>query len=501
MRLRLALLVFIATICASEGRATAATWIVEGRLTPQAAALIQTLNEAERFGLDPKDYSVEGLPRRFTTEADQSHAQEKLTSVASAFLKDLHSGRIDPQTAGFHFPAVARPFAIEHAVDDLAISSDFAATLKTYQPRARPYWLLLDALARYRELAQTSELTELPVMQSKSIRQGDTYEGAPKLRRLLIAVGDLAKTSDSDSPVFDAELSTALTRFQTRYGLSADGVLGRQTFEALTTPLSKRVRQIELSLERWRWTTLLERPDIVVNVPQFMLYALPKPNDPNGSVLEMGVIVGKSEPPHQTPIFTAELKRVIFQPYWDVPYSIMRKELLPLIRKDPNYLEKHDMEIVRGDRDDSPVLPNTEESIDALIAGKARLRQRPGAQNALGPIKFVLPNPYNVYLHATPEQRLFERPRRDFSHGCVRVSNPAALAEYVLRNAPQPWDMAAIQNAMCGTQTLRVDLKEPLRVMFFYSTVAATDSEGVLFAPDVYGQDAKLEGLLDARSN
>ncbi|HEU4601271.1 MAG TPA: L,D-transpeptidase family protein [Steroidobacteraceae bacterium] len=501
MRLRLALLVFIATICVSQGRATAATWIAEGRPTPQAAALIQTLNDAERFGLNPGDYLDESLHRSFTAQAEQSQWQDQLTSAASTFLKDLHSGRIDPQTAGFHFPPVARPFDIQRAVDDLAASSDFAATLKTYQPRARPYWLLLDALARYRELAQTPELTELPVMQSRSIRQGDPYERAPALRRLLIAVGDLAKTDYSDSPVFDAELSTALTRFQMRYGLSADGVLGRQTFEALTTPLSKRVRQIELSLERWRWTTLLERPDIVVNVPQFMLYALPKPNDANGSVLEMGVIVGKSEPPHQTPIFTAELKRVIFQPYWDVPYSIMRKELLPLIRKDPHYLEKHDMEIVRGDRDDSPVLPNNEESIDALIAGKARLRQRPGAQNALGPIKFVLPNPYNVYLHATPEQRLFERPRRDFSHGCVRVSNPAALAEYVLRNAPQPWDMAAIQNAMCGTQTLRVDLKEPLRVMFFYSTVAATDSEGVLFAPDVYGQDAKLEGLLQTHSN
>ena len=121
-------------------------------------------------------------------------------------------------------------------------------------------------------------------------------------------------------------------------------------------------------------------------------------------------------------------------------------------------------------------------------------------RSKIGPVKFVLPNAYNVYLHGTPEQALFSRPRRDFSHGCVRVSNPAALAEYVLKNAPGPWDLTAIQNAMCGTEQIRVDLKQPLQVMFFYSTVAATESEGVWFAHDVYGQDAKLENLLRTRT-
>jgi murein L,D-transpeptidase YcbB/YkuD len=231
-----------------------------------------------------------------------------------------------------------------------------------------------------------------------------------------------------------------------------------------------------------------------VNIPHFMLHALPRQE--GEEAIEMRVVVGQTSPNMRTPIFTAQMQYVVFQPYWDVPRSIVLREQLPRIRKDPAYLERNQMELVRGQGDNSPVVPATPEAIEELATGKLRLRQRPGPHNSLGPVKFMLPNPYNVYLHATPATALFNRSRRAFSHGCVRVSDPVRLAEYVLKNAREHWDVARIEEAMCGSKTFRVDLVQPLTVMMFYGTAAATETQGVLFAEDLYGHDKRLEEQL-----
>jgi murein L,D-transpeptidase YcbB/YkuD len=266
----------------------------------------------------------------------------------------------------------------------------------------------------------------------------------------------------------------------------------------LTTPLSRRVRQIELTLERWRWLAASQqRPDIVVNIPQFMLYTLPPAHQSEALTLEMPVIVGRSYT--STPVFMAQIDEVVFQPYWDVPSSILRKELLPKIRKNPDYLERHHFEIVRGGGDDATIVEPDPAAIDALASGRLRLRQRPGADNALGPVKFVLPNAYGIRLHGTSEPALFELPSRAFSHGCIRVSQPADLAEFVLQHAPDKWDADRVETAMCGTQTLRVKLATPVRVVVFYATAVASESRGALFSEDIYGLDRKLEQLLDLR--
>jgi murein L,D-transpeptidase YcbB/YkuD len=183
-----------------------------------------------------------------------------------------------------------------------------------------------------------------------------------------------------------------------------------------------------------------------------------------------------------------------------VPASITRKELLPKIRKNPAYLEQHHFEIVRGQSDDAKPVAPTPEALNALEAGQLRLRQRPGPDNALGPVKFVLPNPYEVRLHGTAEPELFDRARRAFSHGCIRVSDPAALAEYVLKDAAGDWNAAAVEAAMCGSKTLRVVLQRPVSVIVFYATAAATVSRGVLFVDDLYGYDSKLQRLLDEQA-
>lgn len=378
---------------------------------------------------------------------------------------------------------------------DLPRKRSIETELALLEPRPLPYRLLKQALARYRQLAEDQTIQPLPPPAHRAVRLNDEYDGAIQLRRQLMLLGDLAAAEGtSRSRVHDSSLADALKRFQSRHALAADGVLGKQTLAALNVPLRHRVRQIELSMERWRWLNSQARPEIVINIPHFMLYALPRSDRPGEQMLEIPVIVGR--PKHRTPVFTAAIEEVVFNPYWDVPSSIMRNELLPKIRKDIGYLERNHFEIVRGAGDDARVQPPTQATVDALAAGQFRLRQRPGPDNALGPVKFVLPNAYTVRLHGTAEPGLFAFPQRAFSHGCIRVSDPAALTEYVLVNAPGHWDAAAVEAALCGTKPKRIKLDVPVRVIVFYATAAATTSRGVMFSPDLYGHDARLEKLL-----
>jgi murein L,D-transpeptidase YcbB/YkuD len=470
--------------------------------------LIDVLRRTDEHGLRPADYilpltasEIDAMSMGYASPAVQQRCEAALTWAASRFVHDLHRGRIDPRLAGFDLPPARMQFEAGVQVRRLASSTDLAATIASIEPTPQPYKRLKGALAQYRALARQPALAELPELPARSIARGDEYRGAAQLRRLLAALGDLpsaAVTHDPTDRRIDAPLADAVSNFQRRHGLTADGVIGPRTFLALTTPLSQRVRQIELSMERWRWLNALGRPDIVVNIPQFMLFALPNQDDPGAEVLEMRVIVGQSHARARTPIFTSEITEVVFQPYWDVPAGILHRELLPRIRRNPAYLDRFHFEIVRGPTDDAAVQAPTPDAIKGLADGRFRLRQRPGSDNALGPVKFVMRNEYNVYLHATPDTELFERAQRTFSHGCIRVSDPAALARYVLRAASEPWDDATIELALCGSETLRVALSKPVQVIVFYSTAVATSSGGLLFFPDVYGHDRELQDLLEA---
>lgn len=482
-------------------------WFRDGRLVEQAPEALSILQKAGLYGLRPADYEVRVSPEDIeavrTGHADAGARQRfesALGTAAGRFVTHLHSGRISPASAGFNLPGPRRDFDAPRAVQQLASSRNVAATVASLEPAPLPYKRLKEALAQYRTLAKRPTLTHLPALPGRSVAEGDEYVGASQLRRLLEALGDLPSDSTSEHPgerTADATLIAGIQSFQRRHGLAADGIIGKRTFAALTTPFERRVQQLELSMERWRWLTSIDRPNIVVNIPQFMLFALPRAHQPSSDLLEMRVIVGQTYPHTRTPVFTSAITQVVFQPYWDVPAGILQRELLPRIRKDPSFLERYHMEIVQGQGDDARVMTPSSSVVESLAAGRLRLRQRPGAGNALGPVKFVMPNPYNVYLHATPEQALFDRAQRTFSHGCIRVSEPAALAAYVLQAAPGGWNDEAIEAALCGAKTLRVELARPVNVVVFYSTAVATQSEGVLFFDDIYGHDRKLQELLD----
>jgi len=358
------------------------------------------------------------------------------------------------------------------------------------------YHLLELALQRYQELARQPELTALPPLPRRLVRPGETYAGATALRVLLTALGDLpvaatlAETAPSPAgaqpagEVFDAALSAALMRFQERHGLAQDGVLGAATFRQLTTPLARRVRQIQWTLARWR--ELPPNPHqraIIINIPRFRLYALDAMDDPESRWLQMDVVVGKAVRDLHTPTFSSDLTHVIFRPYWDVPPSIATREIVPAARRDAAYFARNHYELVDGA---GKVVPYSAAGLDELAQGRLRVRQQPGADNALGAVKFMLPNTSNVYLHDTPARELFTRTMRAGSHGCIRVADATALAGWVLQQEAG-WTRERILAAMQGTQPLRVNLAAPIRVYIVYGTAIAREDGSVLFLDDIYG--------------
>lgn len=476
----------------------AESWFDNVGLTAPAVAMLEAMKAADEWGLEPRDYQAAALlaeSRRPGSPTRRLQLDAAVSASALRFVSHLHYGRVDPQQVGFDMPLRQKSFDADAVLAELAVTAQTRGVLASIEPPFHHYALLKTQLLHYRRLAARPELTSLPALRAASLAAGEFYPGAPALRRLLTAVGDLppGALASSVDLTLDAQLVEALRRFQFRHGLPQDGVLGARTYAALTTPLSTRVRQIELTLERWRWLPVLDGPTIMVNIPQFRLFAFSSSSDVESQMLTMDVIVGQTYPRTRTPVFAADMQYVVFRPFWDVPYDIMRSEMLPDIRRGGDYLAAHDLEVVSGpDVTQHP----TPAQIDALATGRSRVRQRPGPRNSLGLVKFMLPNSHNVYLHATPAPELFKESRRSFSHGCIRVSDPVALAAYVLRNAPSKWPRERIEAAMQGRDTIRVDLNEWINVRIVYGTAVATEKGRIYFFDDLYGNDARLAQVL-----
>jgi murein L,D-transpeptidase YcbB/YkuD len=319
---------------------------------------------------------------------------------------------------------------------------------------------------------------------------GQIYAGVPRLASLLRLLGDLPEDAVVDGDVYQGALVEAVRHFQSRHGLEADGRIGKGTLAALNTPLATRVRQLELTLERWRWQPREFTPSIMVNIPEFKLRAL----DASHRVsMEMNVVVGTART--QTPLLGEDMKYVVMRPYWNVPYSIQRNEILPALAKDPAYLSKHAYEVVTRTRQVVTTGEVTPEQVLELKSGQLYIRQQPGPKNSLGLVKFMFPNQENVYLHDTPSKSLFSRARRDFSHGCVRVADPPALAAWVLQEN-EGWTPERIGTAMQGEDSQSISLKRPIPVRIVYHTAVVLENGEARFFEDIYGRDSELERQL-----
>ncbi|MGD9906324.1 MAG: murein L,D-transpeptidase [Vicinamibacterales bacterium] len=465
-----------------------------GVLTPAGGAVVAAVGGLEAHGLARHVYH----PPRSPVPADVATADVALTVAALRAMRHLHLGRVDPRTLGFALPAWAEPHDFAARLEAGLAAGTPAETIAGMAPPLALYRRLTAALARYRQLEAAGAWPPLPPA-AATVRPGDAWPTAA-LRARLVALGDLeaSATADPDGR-YDGEVVEGVRRFQRRHGLTDDGAIGVRTRVALDVTPSARAWQIVLALERLRWLPDLgSRRLVAVNVPMFRLWAWEAPAADDRPALTTAVIVGRAGPT-PTPIFADVMEQVVFRPYWNVPRSILAQEVLPAWRRSPGYLDAQHMEIVAGAGDAARVVAADPAAQAGLEAGTLRVRQRPGPHNALGLVKFDFPNDASVYLHGTPTPQLFARDRRDFSHGCIRVADPPALAAWVLGRQREPWTSERIAAAMAGPDNAAVPLDAPIDVVIFYLTAVVMPEDGrVHFAEDLYGHDAALTRALDA---
>ena len=478
-------------------------WVRGMEPSPQARQLIALLLQAEQKGLNLDNYDGPRWSARLAllkpaaaqpTEADALRFDVALTVCAMRYISDLHIGKVNPRHFDFGLDVETKKYDLPDFLKDHVVDgSDVTGALAQVEPSYPGYKRTIAALHTYLELAKQSDDSKLPVPK-KTIAPGDTYAGIPQLAQKLRLVGDLPADAvvSADATVYHGALVEAIKNFQRRHGREPDGRIGAQALADLNVPLSVRVRQMQLVLERWRWLPLsYNASPIVANIPEFRLRAY----DENFKVaVTMNVVVGKAYG-HDTPIFVDRMEYLVFRPYWSVPYSIARAEFFSRIARDPEYLAKKGFEVV--DSRQQVVASGTVSSdvLEQLRAGKLFIRQKPGPKNSLGLVKFIFPNNFNIYMHDTPEQEFFSRSRRDFSHGCIRLERPADLAAFVLRNNPG-WDMDRVRAAMKGDSTQQVNLARPIPVLILYGTVIVPEDGLVHFYDDIYGHDAALDQVL-----
>jgi murein L,D-transpeptidase YcbB/YkuD len=481
-----------------ERRTYTLAWIDDRHPTSHMDGLIEALRAADAEGLDPDMYSLSTLVAR-REEATRGFLLKKgfepervgdlelfLTYLYMKYASDLADGMSDLAHADASWHIEPEPFdPLDHLERALA-NNEVSESLRSLSPEAAHYKQLRDALAEYREQAAAGGWPRVP--KNLRARPGERSESVAQAARRLAASRDLqGKVPDTGALLYDDRVGEAVKRFQRRHGLADDGIVGPAVAAAMNVPIEHRIEQIRLNLERWRWLPReLGDPHILVNIPAYSLEVWER----DQVALSMRVVVGKKDTP--TPIFNDRMTYIVFSPYWNVPSGIAEGETLPAVLTDPTFLERNNMEVL--DASGNPVDPST---IDLDDPAQYRFRQRPGRGNSLGLVKFMFPNQFNVYLHDTPADSLFARATRSFSHGCVRVEQPQALAERLLRNRPE-WTPERIADAMhAGTETT-LKLEQPIPVYLGYWTALATPG-GVQFSGDVYGIDQRQRQLLEAR--
>ena len=474
-------------------------WVEGTRPSSQALYMIALFKNAWTKGLEPEDYDASRWDARLRALQDSGAGLAvfdlALTVCAMRYVSDLRVGRINPQHFNFGLNVELKKYDLAQFLRDrLLPASDMAAALEGIEPPFAGFQRTELALVRYTELTKIDDGEKFPAP-VKPINPGQVYSGVPRLTRFLRLVGDLPPdASISANPqLYDGALVDGIKRFQRRHGLDDDGRLGIATVKQLNVPLSDRVRQLQLTLERWRWLpTEFSSPPIVVNIPDFRLRAV---DENNKVAMDMRVVVGKAMRT-QTPVFSRDMTYVVLRPYWNVPPSILRGEIIPAIQRNRNYIADKRYEVTTHD---GKIVTSGELSDDVLAqlkAGKLAVRQKPGPTNALGLVKLIFPNEHNVYLHSTPAPDLFSRSRRDFSHGCIRVEKPAELAAWVLRNN-SGWTLQRVHQGMQqGSDNVTVSLAQRVPVFIVYGTAIAYENNEVHFYDDIYGHDAKLTQAL-----
>ena len=486
-----------------ESNGYALLWVENGRIRPQGLAVIELLRTANVKGLDPEDYDGSRWQDRLV-KLDQESSEQDLAAFDTAltvsvmrYIRAIHCGRVNPKEFKFQLDTEGEQLPLAEFIRTHVVNAaDPATEIQKLEPPFLGYRKLLALLPVYEGYANQDDGQKLPTI-TKTVRPGQPYTGLARLGRFLQVIGDIPSDIqlDPNATIYEGRLVDGVKHYQDRHGETPTGNLDARTINELNTPPAVRIRQIKLTLERWRWLPhSFSQPPVVVNLPEYRARAM----NPDGTVaFYKNVIIGKAYG-HKSPVFQKEIQYVVFRPYWEVTPSIQRNEIVPHLQKDPNYIAKHNFEVVTPKGDVVTDNQVSSEVLEGIRSFHLMVRQKPGETNSLGLVKIIFPNAENVYLHGTDAPELFSQDVRDFSHGCIRVEKPADLVAWVLRNNPG-WDLERVRATMNGEQNnLQVNLVTRIPVLIVYGTATVNEENQVRFFDDIYGYDAELEKALVA---
>ena len=474
-----------------EARHYAAAWFASESAAPNPAAgpLRQTLAAAATEGLQSADYHLAALDALLAAadKLDAGHRADLdllLSDALMAYAGDLHHGRLPPRSIAYEFALVPPTMDLPATAAAALAAPDLSAFLAGLAPAGERYKKLREALRRLRAQEQAGGWPRVP--EGSKLEPGMKRPVVKALRRAMVATGDLEPGKAGGGSEYDKPLRLAMQRFQARHGLTADGVVGAATYAALNVPLAERVTAVLANMERERWMpTDLGPRYVLVNIPGFSLTVV----EGGKPVLEMPVIVGTKV--RRTPIFASTIDSLIWNPTWSVPRKLAREDILPKLRANPGYLSDHNIVLYAGSFAGKRLDPARINWQNIGDMRQFRLRQMPGTANALGQVKFNIPNDFDVYLHDTPHREKFVKSVRTFSSGCVRVGNPLGLAAQLLADMPE-WTPERRAAVLEKHETHLVTLHTPTPVFLLYQT-AWVDEQGALqFRDDIYGRDAQI---------
>ena len=480
-------------------------WCTDKGMLPQAESLITEIKGAHDEGLEPNDYHLTNILSLIEKIKNQQALGNTvnpelwadldllLTDAFMLYASHLLAGRVNPETIHTDWTVSIPTANLTNILQSALDTNQIKKALIDFRPNHPGYSALKTHLAHYRNIAK--EVRELPLLGGTHLKKGDKGPSVESLRERLIILGDLYADNKEQADIFDETIEEAVLGYQKRHGLKQDGIVGPSTLEMLNTSLQKRIRQIELNMERWRWIPRnIENRYLIVNIADFKLWV----TENRRRVLDMRVVVGR--PYRRTPVFSAKMTFMVINPYWNIPQSLAIKDVLPKIQKNIHYIEQQKIKIFK-DWSENAVEIDPETIAWNKIDPENftyKLRQEPGPRNVLGRMKFIFPNKFAVYLHDTPNRSLFKENNRDFSSGCIRVEEPISLAVYLLQDDPS-WTRERLMETIENKTPQIVGLKRPLTVHLQYWTAWVNETGRLNFRHDVYDRDRPLDRALKER--